>query len=186
MGFWQNKNGQGIISAANQSSLGTWLRAYHPFSDAPSTGLATYVTNIIKAATCGGSTCNAMLRGQMLATALDVYFSDPSLGGNKIGAYNGLGSNQPKIGSVTIDLTKICAMNDGSGGSASCSGTFENVSSAFGGAATMTVADMLSYQNTSDPMADKGANWYGQVKATQTLAKDAFDAINNGVAFPAP
>jgi hypothetical protein len=28
-----------------------------------------------------------------------------------------------------------------------------------------------------------GANWYGQVKAKQVLAKDAVDAINNGVAF---
>jgi hypothetical protein len=29
----------------------------------------------------------------------------------------------------------------------------------------------------------RGSNWYGQVKAKQVLAKDAFDAINNGVAF---
>jgi hypothetical protein len=28
-----------------------------------------------------------------------------------------------------------------------------------------------------------GSAWYGQVKATQVLAKDAFDAINNGVAL---
>jgi len=28
-----------------------------------------------------------------------------------------------------------------------------------------------------------GSVWYGQVKATQELAKDAFDAINNGVAL---
>jgi hypothetical protein len=28
-----------------------------------------------------------------------------------------------------------------------------------------------------------GSMWYGQVKATQELAKDAFDAINNQVAF---
>jgi hypothetical protein len=28
-----------------------------------------------------------------------------------------------------------------------------------------------------------GSTWYGNVKATQELAKDAFDAINNQVAF---
>jgi hypothetical protein len=178
MGYWQNKNGQGIISGANQSSLGTWLRGYHPFSDAPSSGLASYVYNIIKMATCTSTakTCNTMLRAQMLATALDVYFSDPSLGGNKIGA-------PAPIGGVKIDLTKICKMIDGSGGTASCSGSFENVSSAFGGATSMTVTSMLLYQNTADPLADAGAAWYGQVKATQVLAKDAFDAINNQVAF---
>jgi hypothetical protein len=29
-----------------------------------------------------------------------------------------------------------------------------------------------------------GSTWYGNVKSTQELAKDAFDAINNGVAPP--
>jgi hypothetical protein len=77
-------------------------------------------------------------------------------------------------------------MIDGSGGTASCSGTYENVSSAFGGATSLTVLQMLQYQNTADPLADAGAAWYGQVKATQVLAKDAFDAINNGVAFVSP
>jgi hypothetical protein len=191
MGFWQNKNGQGIISGQAKTGTcasATWLRQFHPFSDLAASStcsqVATYVYNVIKAATCTSTakTCNAMLKAQMLATALDVYFSDPALGGNKIGAFNGLGSKQPAIGSVTIDLTQICQMIDGSAGG-SCSGTYENVSSAFGGATGMTVLAMLSYQNTSDPLADGGASWYGQVKATQVLAKDAFDAINNGVAF---
>ncbi len=176
MGFWQNKNGQGIISGSNQALLGAWLRQFHPFSDAPSTGLASYVYNIIKAANASGSSMNAMLRGQMLATSLDAYFSDPLLGGNKINAPG-------PIGGVMIDLTKICHMIDGSGGTATCSGTYENVSSAFGGATSMSVISMLLYQNTADPLADKGAVWYNQVKATQQLAKDAFDAINNQVAF---
>ena len=48
----------------------------------------------------------------------------------------------------------------------------------------MSVLAMLQYQNTADPSAtDAGATWYGQVKATQVLAKNAFDAINNGVVF---
>jgi hypothetical protein len=180
MGFWQNKNGQGIIAGANQPALLAYLNGYHAFSDAPSFGGSTtvtgYVYNVIKAATCGGVTCNAMLKAQMLATALDVYFSDPALGGNKIGA-------PAPIGGVSIDLTKICAMIDGSGGSGTCGGTYENVSSAFGGAASLTVSQMLTYQNTADPAADAGAVWYSQNKGTQVLAKDAFDAINNQVAF---
>jgi hypothetical protein len=119
----------------------------------------------------------------MLATALDVYFSDPALGGNKIGAYSGLGTAQKPVGGFVIDLTKICKMIDGSGGTASCSSSFYDVSGAFGGAKSMSVSQMLAYQNTSDPAADAGAYWYGQVKATQVMAKDAFDSINNQVAF---
>jgi streptogramin lyase len=173
IGFWQNKNGQAITSGADQSALSTWLKQFNPFSDAPSSGLANYTYNIIKAANASGALMNPMLRAQMLATALDVYFSDPSLGGDKINA-------PTPIGGVTIDLTKICQPIDGT---ATCSGPFENVSSAFGGATSMTVMNMLLYQNTVDPSADAGANWYGQVKATQVLAKDAFDAINNELAF---
>jgi virginiamycin B lyase len=171
-GFWQNKNGQAIINGANQSALSTWLNQFNPFSDAPSSGLATYAYNTLTAATASGASMNAMLKAQMLAAAFDVYFSDPALGGNKINA-------PTPIGGVTIDLTKICETIDGSG----CSGSFENVSSAFGGPASVSVMNMLLYQNTADPSADAGANWYGQVKATQVLAKDAFDAINNQVAF---
>jgi hypothetical protein len=184
MGFWQNRNGQGIITGQAKTGTcpsATWLRKLNPFSDLGATStcaqVATYVYNAIKAASCTSTTktCNSMLKAQMLATALDVYFSDPALGGNKIGA-------AAPVGGVTIDLTKICAMIDGSGTS-TCSGSFENVSSAFGGATSMTVLNMLLYQNTSDPLADGGAAWYKQEKPKQVLAKDAFDAINNQVAF---
>jgi len=174
MGFWQNKNGQAIIAGANQSALGSFLTGYHPFSDMTNP-ITAYVTNVIKAANASGSSMNAMLKAQMLATALDVYFSNPS-NGNPIKAPS-------SIGGITIDLTKICHMIDGSGGTATCSGTYEDASVAFGGATSMTVSAMLLYQNAADPSADAGAAWYGQVKATQQLAKDAFDAINNQVAF---
>lgn len=183
MGFWQNKNGQGIITGQAKTGTcpsATWLRQYAPFQDLSSTATcsatATYVYNIIKAANAGGSTMNAMLKAQMLATALDVYFSDPALGGNKVGA-------PAPIGGVAIDLTKICHMIDSSGGIATCSGTYENVSSAFGGASSLTVSQMLAYAASQSNAG--GSIWYGQVKATQGLAKDAFDAINNQVAFSA-
>jgi hypothetical protein len=186
MGYWQNKNGQGIISGGSSTltvcNSGTWLRQYAPFQDLSSTAkcsaVATYVYNVIKAATCTSSsqTCNAMLKAQMLATALDVYFSDPALGANKINAPH-------PIGGVTIDLTKICKMIDGSGGTATCSGSYENVSGAFGGATSLTVSQMLTYAASQSNVG--GSTWYAQIKATQVLAKDAFDAINNQVAFSA-
>ncbi|OLC52312.1 MAG: hypothetical protein AUH85_17355 [Chloroflexi bacterium 13_1_40CM_4_68_4] len=176
MGFWQNKNGQAVIAAANCAALRTWLNQLHPFSDLSASdclGVQTYIAGVIKAATCTSllGTCNAMLRSQMLATALDVYFTDPALGGNRIGGVI-------PIGTISIDLTHVCQMIDGSGGTATCSGTYENVSSAFGGSTVLTVMQMLTYQNTADPSADAGVTWYANSKPTQLLAKDAFDAIN--------
>jgi hypothetical protein len=158
-----------------------WLNTYHTFSDAPSSNVAGWVLNVIKAETCTSTskTCNSMLKAQMLATALDVYFSNSSLGGNKINA-------PAPIGGITIDLTNICKMIDGTGGVATCSGSYYSVSAAFGGASSLTVLQMLAYQNTADPAVDAGANWYSQVKATQVMAKDAFEAINNQVALQAP
>lgn len=185
MGFWQNKNGQGIITSGGAISgvckSGTWLRQYAPFQDLSATAscsaVATYVYNIIKAANASGAAMNAMLKAQMLATALNVYFSDPALGTNKINA-------PAPIGGINIDLTQICKMIDGSGGTATCSGIYQNASSAFGGATSLTVSQILAY--AASQSNGGGSVWYGQVKATQELAKNTFDAINNKVAFQAP
>ena len=108
IGFWQNKNGQDIIktgaATAGVCNSATWLRQFAPFQDLSATAscstVATYVFNVIKAAVCTSTTgtCNSMLKAQMLATALNVYFSDLALGGNKIGA-------PAPIGGLAIDLT---------------------------------------------------------------------------------
>jgi hypothetical protein len=74
-------------------------------------------------------------------------------------------------------------MIDGSGGAASCAGSYQNVSAAFGGASALTVSEMLAYAAGQSNLG--GTTWYAQVKATQELAKNAFDAINNQVAFKA-
>jgi hypothetical protein len=166
IGFWQNKNGQGLITGAGPSSgtspLATWLRQYAPFQDLSATAnpaaVASYATSVIKAAT--GSNMNSMLKAQMLAAALNVYFSDSALGGNKISAPGPLGG-------LGVDLTNL-------------EGTSENGSAAFGGANMLTVANMLAYAAGQSNAG--GATWYGNVKATQTLAKDAFETINKGIA----
>lgn len=173
MGFWQNKNGQAIIktgsATAGVCNSATWLRQYAPFQNlsatASCTQVASYVYNAVKAANASGASMNAMLKGQMLATALDVYFSDPALGGNKIGA-------AAPIGGYSIDLTKICT-------DLTCT-AFEDSSSVFGGT-PKTIAAMLTY--AAGQSNSGGSMWYGNVKATQELAKDAFDAINNEKVF---
>jgi hypothetical protein len=185
MGFWQNKNGQAIISGGAALSgvckSGTWLRQYAPFQDLSATAscsaVATYVYNVIKAATAKGAAMNAMLKAQMLATALDVYFSDPALGLNKINA-------PAPIGGVYIDLALICKMIDASTGTATCAGIYRDTSAAFtvgGTPKCQTVGQLLAYAASKSNSG--GGTWYAQVKATQELAKDTFDAINNQVAF---
>lgn len=205
IGFWQNKNGQTIIKSYSGSycqSLKTWLTQFNPFKDltatscgtspslkkgATPTGVVGYAYKVIKNAVCTStsSTCNSMLKAQMLATALNVYFSDPSLGGNRIGA-------PAPIGGLEIDLTLVCTMIDGVGGTATCSGVYKDASAVFGGASHLSVMNMLLYMNSDgsaygngNPVASAngGSTWYLQIKAKQVCAKDAFDAINNRVAF---
>lgn len=204
MGFWKNSNGQGIISGQAKTGTcasATWLRQFNPFMDLSSTAtcsqVATYVSNAIGAATCTSSTgtCNSMLKAQMLATALDVYFSDPALGGNKIGAYNGLGLGTPPLGGVAIDLSHVCSMTDSSSGS-TCNGTYEDARPEFGIATPAlgtTVLQMLSYANypssvNGNPVSNiGGTTWYKQIKnPNQVYAKDAFDNFNNQIAGIAP
>jgi hypothetical protein len=186
MGFWRNKNGQAIITGQAKTGVcpsATWLRQFLPFQDLSASAtckdVAAYVTNVINNATAAGSSMNPMLKAQMLATALDVYFSDPALGGNKIGAV-------VPIGSIAIDLTKVCKMIDNSGGSGTCSGVFEDARPAFGGAncPTTTVISLLTYAASQSNLG--GSTWYANVKATQELAKNTFDAINNRVAVTCP
>ncbi len=182
MGYWQNKNGQGIITSSASTNgvcnLTTWLRQYAPYQDLSATAscnaAATYVYNIIKSANAAGSSMNPMLKAQMLATALDTYFSDPTLGGNRIKA-------PAPIGLAYIDLTQICGMIDSSSGTSTCGGKVQNASSAFGGATSMTVFEILAYAASQSNAG--GSLWYGNVKAIQELAKNTFDAINNQVAI---
>jgi hypothetical protein len=166
MGFWRNKNGQAIISGATEPALANWLKGYAPFGDIGTTPVATYVTNVIKAANASGASMNALLKAQMLATALDAYFSDPALGGNPLHA-------AAPIGGLVVDLTQVCKDIP------TCTVT-ENTSAAFGGATQMSVSDLLTYAGSQSNSG--GSIWYGQSKAAQELAKDTFDAINNEVA----
>jgi hypothetical protein len=202
MGFWQNKNGQGIITnycgGTSGMSLYTFLTSYNPFKDLTSSTcskITTYVYNVIKAANASGASMNAMLKAQMLSTALDVYFSDPTLGGDKIAAFN-LGVTIP-IGGVKIDLTKVCNMIDSSSTlTATCSGTpkyLTTAGTAFGAPPASTcesVSYLLTYAASQAAQATStntlASPWYAQVKTTQGLAKNTFDAINNQAAFTCP
>ena len=163
IGFWQNKNGQAIITggAYTKTLVGTkyvnicnvtgWLRQFAPFQDlsatATCTQVAAYVSTVLKAANASGATMNAMLKGQTLAAALNYYYTtleprrDAPLG---------------SLSTMTFDISPW--------------------SGAFGGATTITLMQMLSYASSQSNVG--GSIWYAQVKTTQGLAKDAFAAIN--------
>ena len=51
------------------------------------------------------------------------------------------------------------------------------MSAAFGGATQLTVNQAIAYASSQSNVG--GGSWYGQVKTTQELAKNLFDAINN-------
>ncbi len=162
IGFWQNKNGQAIItggaSVSNVCVAGSWLRTFNPFQNLSATAtcnqVASYAFNVIKSANASGASMNAMLKAQMLATAFDVFFSTPGLGGNRTGA-------PVALGGVMIDLTQYAA--------------------GFGGATKLSVLDMLTFAANQSNAG--GSLWYGNVKTIQEFAKNAFDAINNARAY---
>jgi hypothetical protein len=164
-GSWKNKNGQAIIKSASATDLRNFLIGFNPFKDlnptANSNDIAAYVASVLDAASAGGNSMNLRLKAEMLITALNVYFSDPALGGNKIGS-------PVPIGGVHINLTP------------------EVSAAAFGGANCPTVLDMLSYA-ASQAAPASGANpgaspWYGDLKPTQEAAKNAFETINENQA----
>lgn len=175
-GFWLKKNGQGIIKAEASTGIcpsGTWLRQFAPFQDldaaATCRGVASYVSTVIKAASASGASLNRMLKAQMLATALDVYFSDAALGGNRLAAAGPLGG-------ASIDLTRICHANR----AGSCM-VEEDATPAFGGANCLSVLEVVLYAAGQSDVG--GTTWYGNVKASQELAKDSFEAISGQRAF---
>jgi hypothetical protein len=176
IGYWQNNNGQRRISTvASCAALRTHLRTYEPFKAALSetvacgipvtgtkgTGVVTssiteYVFSVIKAANASGASMEAMLRAQMLATALNTYFT-------------------PSLGTAKIDITKICTSVKDNLGVYSCLGTLANYTSFWG--SNDTPATMLKF--TSD-------NWIWTLKADQEKAKNTFDAINNNYVMIVP
>jgi hypothetical protein len=196
IGFWRSKNGRALISngclgadraAGTTDDLVPFLRRLNEFMDLQSTstcsGVANYVVGTINAATRDKindpSNLNAMLKAQILGTALNIYFSDPLMGGNRLGA-------PAPIGQSLVDLQHLCNLKDLPSGEAVCSG-IRDVSAAFNGESSMSVAALVEWASAQASPASStnrlASPWYGQDKTLQDLSKDAFDSINNNVGF---
>jgi hypothetical protein len=206
MGFWKGPNGQNLITYYG-SGLWAFLDGFAPLGGVNS---LTDVNNVFKAASA--TNMNAMLKAQMLATALDVYFSSGGYSSANIGS----GKNQIKapsnflphggLGTFVMDLTAICPMVDAlSTGTATCSGNHPSTDGNAAGAfpwASRSIADILTFASTVDlstPVWDLGAYsatanvWYYNTTASvqdrtkQEILKNVFDQFNNGMAFaPTP
>jgi hypothetical protein len=178
MGYWQNNNGQRQIATASCTALRTYLRTYLPFQDLSATAtcgsaqavntayksvqigsITEYVSSVIFFANAKGASLNAMLKGQMLATALSAHFD-------------------PTLASAKIDLTKVCSL------ASNCTGANIANYSVFWGASSQTVSWLLDQAAAKSNAG--GVTWYSQVKTDQEKAKNTFDAINNNKTYVLP
>jgi hypothetical protein len=211
IGFWKNSNGNSLIqnycAPANKTSLATYLSGLGtgsgPFSDAAGktcSQLVTYVNNIIKGATA--TNMNVMLKAQMLATALDVYFSSYGYTATSVSKTKPPSNFLPNggIGTFNMDMTAICPMVDNTTtGTATCKNNTPSTNASGSGAvpnAAMTVNAILTFAATvgSSPWATgayhAGDIWY-YISATsanrtfEEVLKNIFDQINNNDAFAA-
>lgn len=202
IGFWKNSNGQSLIKTYCQSgALGTYLRGLGagagPFSNAPNANapttcplLATYVQGIISGSSA--TNMNVMLKAQMLATALDVWFSGPGWTATKIGSVkppsNFLMHNS--LGGFNMDTTAICPMVDNTiAGSGTCKNNKPSTNAVLSGAvpsSPMTMQAILDFASTT-PVPFNGSTsngiWYGGDRTKQEILKNIFDQFNNGDAF---
>jgi hypothetical protein len=197
IGFWKNTNGQGLIKTYCQSgALGTYLRGLGagsgPFSNASSTctGLATYVSGILNGASA--TNMNVMLKAQMLATALDVWFSGPGWTSTKTGSIkppsNFLQHNS--LGTFNMITTAICPMVDNTtAGTGTCQNNTPSTDAVASGAlptSPMSMQAILDFAATTpSPFNGLTSNsiWYGGNRTLQTVLKNVFDQFNNGDAF---
>jgi hypothetical protein len=209
IGFWKGPNGNSLIqnfcAPSGKTSLATYLSSLGagagPFASAAGLScsqLVTYANGVIVGASA--TDMNKMLKAQMLATALDVYFS--SYGYTTV---TSSGKNAPKppsnflpnggIGTFTMDLTAICPMVDNTtSGSALCSASKPSTNGFASGAfpwGSQTVSLILNFAATAGVSpwsigAFTSPTWYGTDRTKQEILKNTFDQINNQLAFSGP
>jgi len=204
MGFWKGPNGAALISnyclPSSKPSLSTYLAGLGggsgPFTGATAqttcAKLNMYINGILAAASA--TNMNAMLKAQMLATALDVYFTDPSFGWTATPVGSGKTAVKPPqaflpntpLGAFVMDLTAVCPMVDNTtAGTATCSGVKPSTNAFASGAApaaSLTVQAILDFAATNPAPFSAGV-WYAGDRTKQETLKNIFDQINNQDAF---
>jgi hypothetical protein len=173
-----------------------------PFADAAGktcAQLVTYVNGILNKASA--TNMNTMLKAQMLATSLDVYFSGPGYSTTGVGKVKPPSSFLPSvgIGGFVMDLKAVCPMVDNLNlGTATCKNNTPSQDAYAAGAvpwASRSVSDILAFAATTgtSPWATgaftgtaAASTWYGTDRTKQEILKNVFDQVNNQLAFAAP
>jgi hypothetical protein len=208
MGFWKNSNGQLLVvnycKPSGKPSLVNWLSSTigGPFAGASAYSAATcssLYTNFILPIFNGAnaSIMTTMLKAQMLATALDVYFSDPNLGW--VQQPSGSKTKYPSnflpgtaLGGWKMDLTAVCPMIDNlSTGTATCSLNKPSTDAVAAKAFPSSPMTMLSILQYAALAYGEAGGWYSveaalaglPLKTEQEVAKNVFDQFNNQLAF---
>jgi hypothetical protein len=163
IGFWNNKNGQTLIKALNGgvgTQLGDWMAATFPHMFGQNAG----VSNL--AGKTNGDVASFFqsrfvvhgqkLDAQVLATALAVYVTDPTLDSTSVGTQYGFVVSSNGVATSTYNV--------GSNGAAF--GVADNTS--------MTVMDLLL---AADAQAVNGVLYNGNT-AKRNMANNVFSAIN--------
>jgi hypothetical protein len=151
--------------------------------------LKNYVYNTINDASA--TNMNKMLKAQMLATALDVWFSGPGWRSTKIGNVKPPSTflSHNHLGTFEMDTTAICPMVDNlSTGTASCKNGNPSTDAVAAGAlpaSPMSMQAILDYAATVPPFNGSTSNsiWYAGDRTKQEILKNVFDQFNNQLAF---
>jgi hypothetical protein len=198
MGFWKNTNGQNLIKqyCGNLGPYLSGLGNQGPFSDAPAScsgtgGLASYVTGVINGASA--TNMNKMLKAQMMATALDVWFSGPGWTATKSGGIKPPSQflSHNNLGTFKMDTTAICPMVDNlNTGTATCKNNTPSTNAVTAGAVPLPVMSMNAILNHAatapapfNGQTGNGSSWYNGNKTTEEVLKNIFDQFNNEEAF---
>jgi hypothetical protein len=163
IGFWNNKNGQALIKALNGgvgTQLGNWLAATFPHMFGASAG-SDDLTGKSNAAVAAFFQTQFVVHGQkldaqVLATALAVYVTDPTLDSTGVGTQYGFIVSGNGVATSTYNV--------GTNGAAF--GVADNT--------TMTVMDLLL---AVDAQAVNGVLYNGNA-ARRNMANTVFSAIN--------
>jgi hypothetical protein len=199
IGFWKTSNGQNLIKTycgTDPTGLGSYLRGLGggsgPFSNAPSScsSLATYVYNILNGASA--TNMNNMLKAQMTATALDLWFSGPgwtSTTLNKVKPPSNFLSHN-NLGTFKMDTTAVCPMVDNlNTGTATCQNNKPSTDAVAAGAvpsSPMAMHAILDYAATTpSPFngSTSSSNWYAGNRTKEEILKNIFDQFDNQQAF---
>ena len=163
IGFWNNKNGQALIKALNGgvgTQLGDWLAATFPHMFGALSGsnnLAGQSNDYVASFFQSRFVVHGQkLDAQVLATALAVYVTDPTLDSTGVGTQYGFLVSNNGVATATVNV----------GSSGAAFGVADNT--------TMTVMDLLL---AADAQAVNGV-LYGGDATLRNKANNVFSAIN--------